>query len=126
VGTDVLVDPGTFGQPTYNPGGLVTVHPVTIAVQEDRSVFSVADRQVDGSCCSWSHWDQLCFASFADDPQCVMASFQTDVTNISTKSFRHSQTVKGKKARQRVVAGIGQSSFDQKQTQFVTVQTGHG
>jgi hypothetical protein len=44
VGADVLVDPGTFGQSAHDPGGMVTVHPVTMVVQEDGSILPVADR----------------------------------------------------------------------------------
>ena len=53
MGADVLVDPGTFGESSHHSGGVVAVHPITIVVQEDRSILPVADRQVNGSGGSW-------------------------------------------------------------------------
>jgi hypothetical protein len=90
VGAYVLVYPGTFRQPTHNPGSMVAVHPITMVVQKDGSILSVTDREVDGSGSSWSHRDQLGFASFTDDPERVVTSLQTHVTNISTQGFGHS------------------------------------
>jgi hypothetical protein len=87
-------DPGGGGQ-VFEPSGRgVAVHADAEPVPQNRAVFAVADRAVDGSADRWRQWDQDDLAAFAAHPQNAMAVHLTKVSDAGAAGFEDLETSK--------------------------------
>jgi hypothetical protein len=73
---DVLVDPGPAGDAADDPPGAVPVQPPPVRREEDRSLASLADSQIDRPRGAWRQRDGDDLAALAGDDQGPVPAFQ--------------------------------------------------
>jgi hypothetical protein len=73
---DVLVDPGPAGDAADDPGGAVPVQPPPVRREEDRSLASLADGQVDRPRGARRQGDGDDLAALVGDDQGAVTAFQ--------------------------------------------------
>ena len=57
VRADGLVDPGFAGEAADDPPGGVSVQPLPVVAEEDRTLDPFTDSEVDRARCAWCEWD---------------------------------------------------------------------
>jgi hypothetical protein len=89
VGSDALGDPGLSGGATHDPAGGVTVESFAVAVDEDRTLETLTDREVErpGDPRRERHRDDL--ATLSGHPQGPVASFEAEVPIRAARSCRN-------------------------------------
>ena len=79
---DVLVDPGAAGDAADDPPGAVPVQPLAVRAQEDRSLASLDDGQVDRPYGAWRQRDGDDLAALARDDQGPVTAFQAQGLDV--------------------------------------------
>ncbi len=95
---DAFVDASSACQPCNDPRGLMSVHPLPIVHCKDRSFLAFTHRQVHRACGSWSERCDDLYATFTEHFECVMATLESKVPDVTSKGFGHSQPVASEQA----------------------------
>ena len=93
VRTDSLGDPGPSGDTPHDPPGRMTIEASADAVDEDRTLQSFTDGQVDGTGDAWGEWHGDDLAALAHDGEGAVSSFQSEGCDVSSDRFGHAQPV---------------------------------
>jgi len=64
-------------------------------------------------------------ASFAVHPQRVMATFESEVVDVSVERLGDAEAIERQQTRQGVITGPGQASLDEERAEFVAIQSTH-
>jgi hypothetical protein len=84
---DGLVDPGTAGDAAHDPSGAVPVEPGAGIGEEDRSVRSLADREIDRPRSPGRERDGDDPAALARDGQGAVAAFDAEAFDVGVECF---------------------------------------
>jgi len=124
VRTDSLGDPGPSGDTPHDPPGRMTIEASADAVDEDRTLQSFTDGQVDGTSNAWreGHGDDL--ATLTHDGEGPVSPFQSEGIDVGADRFGHAQPIQRQQRHQRMVAWRRQSGGDQDRAEFVAVEMG--
>jgi hypothetical protein len=69
------------------------IEAVSVVADEDRSLASFADREVDGAGGSWDEGDHGGLVALAKDPQRAMASVEAEVADVGVACLTNPQPV---------------------------------
>jgi hypothetical protein len=90
VWTDAVGDLGAPGHAAHAPTGRMTVQSPPVGFDEDRTVESRADRQIDGSRHARCQRHRRGLAALADDGEGAMPAFETERVDVGADRFGHS------------------------------------
>jgi hypothetical protein len=104
VWSDPLADLGPTGDASHDPPRRVAVESLTVGIDEDRSLETFADGEVDGPGDAWRerHGDEL--AALAQHRQGAMTAFLTEGFDVGADRLRNPQPVQRQQRHQGVVA----------------------
>jgi hypothetical protein len=122
VRADGLVDTGAATNPSHDPFGAVTVHPLPVESQEDRAVEAFADGKVDRPCGPGCERDGDDLSSLAQHSQGAVTAFDTEGVDVSTEGLGDPQAVDREQRDQCVLARGAESGGDQQRADLVAVQ----
>ncbi len=120
---DVLGDPRPAGDAADRPGS-VPVQPPPVRGEEDRSLASLADGQVDRTRSARRQRNRDDLAALAGDDQGPVPAFQAQGLDIGAGGLGDAEPVESKQGDQRVLAGRPEPGGDQQCAEFVAVQAG--
>ena len=83
--------------------GGACVEPSPVAAQQDRSLGSFADGQVDGASGSWDEGDAGGLAALADDLKGSVAAFEAEVFDVDATCLADAESVEPEQHGQRGV-----------------------
>jgi hypothetical protein len=122
VRVDRLVDPGASGDATHDSPGCVTVETLTVRGEEDRTVGTLADGQVDRPGRAWRQRDRDDLAALAQDGQGPMAPLEPERFDVCAQRLGHPQPVDRQQRHQGMLGRPAQSGGHQQRADLVAIQ----
>ncbi len=119
-----LVDPGSSGDPSNDPGCSVSIEPSAGAVAEDRPFAAFTNGKIDSARGAWGERDRHGLAALAVDDEGAVTAFETELFDVRADRLGHAQPVQRDQRDQRVIAGASEAGGDQHGADLVAVQTG--
>jgi hypothetical protein len=119
---DPLADPGPSGESLHCPVGGVTVHPASGGADEDRTVGSLADVQVEHPSGSRGERDRDVLAARAHDPKGEMTALDVHVVDVRIQGFGDPQPVQRQQADQGVITSRAETGLDEQGAKLVAIQ----
>ncbi len=103
VRADGFGDPGPACHPAHNSPGAVTVQPLAVTAEEERSFAAFPDGQVDRSGGAGREPDGDLLAALADDAEGPVPALKAECLDISAGGLGDAQPVEGQQGDQRVL-----------------------
>jgi hypothetical protein len=92
---DWFADPGPASDPAHDPPGGVPIEPFAVGAEEDRTVHTFADCQVDSTGDAWRERHRHQLAALAQHRQRAMPTLETERLDVGTDRFGNAQPVQG-------------------------------
>jgi hypothetical protein len=121
VRSDALGDPGATGDPAHDPPGGVTAKSRPGGLDEDRTIETVANGQVDGS---WGEWHRGGPSALADHRQRAMPPLQAERVDVGADRLGHAQPVQRKQRHQCMIPRRREAGGDQHGAELVAIEVG--
>jgi hypothetical protein len=96
---DPLPNPGSAGDTPDDPGGGVTVEPLTVDVEEERPFAAFADCEIDGTSGAWRERDDHGLAALAQDCEGAVATLEAERLHVGAGRFRNSKSIEREQLR---------------------------
>jgi hypothetical protein len=94
-------DPRPAGQPLHGAVGGGAIHPLTVGVDEDRSVRSFSDVEVERPSGTRGERDRHPFAALAQHPQRPVSALDVQIRDVGAERFGDPQPVQRQQRDQR-------------------------
>jgi hypothetical protein len=121
---DRFADPGPSGGAADDAPGAVPVQAAAVGGQEDRSVGSFTDGQVDRPGRARRERDRHDLAAFADDHERAVAALDSERLDVCARGLGHPQAIEGQQRDQRMFRRRAKPGCDQQCAHLVAVQPG--
>jgi len=82
----------------------MTIEALAVGVEEDRTLQSLTDGQVDGTSNPWRQWHRDDLATLTHDGERPVSSFQAECCDVGTDRFGHAQPIQRQQRHHRMVA----------------------